>query len=58
MLYEEYGYIGVMIDYLERILQTIADFFQRLMGGSPSAIAPETTAAATTEAAPSNVIIY
>ncbi len=58
MLYEEYGFIGIMIGYLERILNIIADFFARITGGGSSTTAPETTVPATTEAPVTEVIIY
>ncbi len=59
MDFEKYGFIGVMIDYLQLFLQKIADIIAFIFGGgsSSSTTAPTTTAPAVTEA-PSNVIVY
>lgn len=54
----QYGYIGVMISYLERILNIIVNFFSKLGGGSanpPSTDAPSTEATVP-ETAPTTLV--
>lgn len=57
MVNEQYGVIGIMIGYLRQLLNVIADFFARIMGGATTA-APTTTAPAVTEPPVTETIIY
>lgn len=55
----QYGYIGVMISYLERILDIIVNFFNKIGGGGnagSSSAAPSTPEASETEAVPTTLV--